>query len=136
MVILTGDTTAAAAERVLASGASGFIAKTIGGPGILDAVRRVLAGERRLPADLNARLALRPAGNGSEALLSPREQDVLDELVEGLSNKEIGERLGIAVVTVSLHLRNIYRKLNVKGRTQAVRRGLELRQQPSASGRF
>ncbi len=138
VVILTGDTTAAAAELALSSGASGYIAKTIGGPGILDAVRRVLAGERYLPADLQNRVAARPVGNGSDGFLSPRERTVLDELVEGRSNKEIGERLGIAVVTVSLHLRNIYRKLNVNGRTQAVRRGLELRQQPpyAGSGRF
>ena len=77
---------------------------------------------------------MRPAGNGGDGLLSRREQGVLDELIEGRSNKEISHRLGIAVVTVSLHLRNIYRKLQVKGRTQAVRRGLELRQRPPAPG--
>jgi LuxR family maltose regulon positive regulatory protein len=46
--------------------------------------------------------------------------------VEGLSNKEIGQSLEIEVVTVAVHLRSIYRKLNIKSRTQAVRRALEL----------
>ena len=46
--------------------------------------------------------------------------------MEGLSNKQIGQRLAIEVVTVAVHLRSIYRKLNVKSRTQAVRRALEL----------
>ena len=134
VVILTGDVTAAAAELALTNGASGFIGKTVGGPGILHALQRVLAGERYVPSDLHNLVAARPAGNGGDGLLSRREQGVLDELIEGRSNKEISHRLGIAVVTVSLHLRNIYRKLQVKGRTQAVRRGLELRQRPPAPG--
>jgi ATP/maltotriose-dependent transcriptional regulator MalT len=58
--------------------------------------------------------------------LSHREREVLRLLVEGLSNKQIGQGLEIEVVTVAVHLRSIYRKLNVKSRTQAVRRAARI----------
>lgn len=60
-----------------------------------------------------------------KARLSPREFDVLDLLTQGKSNKDIARELGVQVVTVTLHLGHIYRKLDVAGRTAAVRVALE-----------
>jgi ATP/maltotriose-dependent transcriptional regulator MalT len=65
----------------------------------------------------------------AEALVDPlteRELEVLQLLAGGLSNKEIAERLIVAPSTVKQHLKNIYGKLDVHSRTQAVARGREL----------
>src|SRR5690625_776999 len=62
----------------------------------------------------------------SAVQLTPREQDVMDLLLQGLSNKEIAARLTLNPVTVKLHNRNIYRKLRVRNRTEATLRYLEL----------
>ena len=58
--------------------------------------------------------------------LSPRELEVFELIAQGLSNREIGERLSIALSTVKGHNRNIYGKLGVQRRTEAVARGREL----------
>ena len=60
------------------------------------------------------------------SLLTEREVDVLCLLAEGISNKQIAERLVVAPSTVKQHLKNIYGKLDVHNRTQAVARGREL----------
>jgi LuxR family maltose regulon positive regulatory protein len=57
-------------------------------------------------------------------VLSPREMEVLEALVEGLSNKEVGEKLFISVSTVKTHIINIYSKLGVKNRVEAVNKGI------------
>ncbi len=59
--------------------------------------------------------------------LSPRELEILALLAERLSNKEIGTRLHISVGTVKRHCENIYRKLDVRGRREAVAEALRLR---------
>lgn len=123
IAIITGQGTPDLMREAAAEGANGFIPKTIGGPGILDALRRILAGERYFPSLPEQ---LDEAAKGDVAsLLSPRQREVLAQLITGHTNKEIASELGIKVVTVTLHLGNIYRKLNVTGRTQAVRRALE-----------
>jgi two-component system, NarL family, nitrate/nitrite response regulator NarL len=128
IAILTGQGTPDALREAMALGASGFIAKTMGGPAILEAIRRILAGERYLPDSLGPGESERGDEKASPGpALSPREREVLSVLIEGCSNKEIARQLGIEVVTVTLHLGNIYRKLRVTGRTQAVRRALDLR---------
>jgi len=67
--------------------------------------------------------------SSTEGLIDPltkREQDVLQLLTEGLTNKEMAGRLIVAPSTVKQHLKNIYNKLDVRNRTQAVARGREL----------
>ena len=59
-------------------------------------------------------------------VLSPREIEVLNTLIDGLSNKEIGEKLFISVSTVKTHIINIYSKLGVKNRVEAVNEGRKL----------
>lgn len=68
--------------------------------------------------------------SSAEALIDPltgRELEVLQLLAEGLSNKEIAERLVVAPGTIKQHLKNMSRKLNARGRMQLVRRGRELK---------
>ena len=59
-------------------------------------------------------------------VLSPREIEVLKTLIDGLSNKEIGEKLFISVSTVKTHIINIYSKLGVKNRVEAVNEGRKI----------
>jgi DNA-binding NarL/FixJ family response regulator len=128
IVILSGETNPDTIRSALQAGAAGFLPKTMRGTAMLNALRLILAGERYVPDLL---IAEQPAsseehaGGAGPATLTPREREVMGLLVQGLSNKEIGHRLGIEVVTVALHLRSIYRKLGVASRTQAVRLAME-----------
>ena len=88
---------------------------------LLDAFRQESEAQRSRKA--GAAVAL------SEVLVDPlteRELEVLQLLAEGLSNKEIATRLIVAPSTIKQHLKNIYGKLDVHSRTQAVARGREL----------
>jgi len=66
------------------------------------------------------------AGSRSDVLLSDREQDVLSLIAEGLSNQEIADRLVISLPTVKTHIGNIFNKLDVTSRTQALARASSL----------
>lgn len=114
----------------LRRGAAGFLPKTLKVEVMINALRLVLAGEKFIPADILA--AGESALGRSESthdrraqaalsLLTLREADVLEQLLDCLSNTEIGRALDIREVTVKLHLRSVYRKLGVKNRTQAVK---------------
>jgi DNA-binding NarL/FixJ family response regulator len=129
IVILSGETNPDVIRNALQAGAAGFLPKTMRGTAMLNALRLILAGERYVPDIL---VAGQPApseevagGGPGPTSLTQREREVMGLLVQGLSNKEIGHRLGIEVVTVALHLRSVYRKLGVTSRTQAVRLALE-----------
>ncbi|HYM29651.1 MAG TPA: response regulator transcription factor [Candidatus Cybelea sp.] len=128
IAVISGEATPENAEDALAAGAAGFIPKTIGGRAMLNAVRLILSGERYMPAEFgHAQGADRKAGGSQTsamrvlATLTQRERQVLRQLVAGDTNADIGKQLGIETVTVALHLRSIYRKLDVESRTQAVK---------------
>jgi DNA-binding NarL/FixJ family response regulator len=113
-------------------GAAGFLPKSLGTEALLSAVRLVLSGERYVPAELLSAEVLPRSGRESPGgaeddpfqRLSGREADVLERLLDGLTNKEIGRALDVQEITVKLHLRSVYRKLGVKNRAQAVGRTL------------
>ncbi|WP_151733440.1 helix-turn-helix transcriptional regulator [Paenibacillus tengchongensis] len=90
-----------------------------------------LGGSLPLPALGEAQLGLERAGNWEEKIsrlaepLSPRELEVLELIAKGLSNREIGERLYLALDTVKGHNRRIFEKLQVQRRTEAVARATE-----------
>jgi two-component system NarL family response regulator len=107
--------------RALEAGAAGYLLKNIDGGPLLETIRAIHAGTYRLPAEITARLAQRRAAPG----LSPRELDVLQLIVKGQSNKEIGATLGLAENTVKNHVKMILEKLNVADRTQAATTGLQ-----------
>jgi DNA-binding NarL/FixJ family response regulator len=111
---------------LLEAGASGYLLKTASGLELARAVRMVYNGGIALdPAvahkvvhRLSTRQPYRAAG--MQEGLSEREMDVLRALEKGKSNKQIGEMLHISTNTVQVHLRNIYSKLGVSDRTEAL----------------
>ena len=102
-------------HRALAAGAQGYLLKGMPHGELLDAIRRVHAGSRYLPGPVRESLANRPPGPE----LSPRELQILELIVKGMSNKQIGDRLGITEGTVKWHVNSILGRLNVSDRTQA-----------------
>jgi DNA-binding NarL/FixJ family response regulator len=111
-------------QRALESGAQGFVAKGIVRGELLETIRSVHAGKRRLPAAVAQKLAEHIA----DEPISPRELEVLSLMAAGKRNKEIAAELSIAEDTVKMHVRNILSKLQVNDRTEAVtsalRRGI------------
>lgn len=129
VAILTGSPGVSGIDAARRAGAVAYIHKTIGAPGIGQLLRRVLAGERYFPAPASPEFRGVSAPGRESTLdelgLSPRERDVLSLLAAGRPNKDIARALGIAPVTVAFHLTQIYRKLDVGSRTEAVRVAFE-----------
>lgn len=103
-------------------GADGYLLKDSPSEDVVAAIRTVSNGESVIPQAMTKKLlSLHQAESKPEDnALTPREKEVLLGLVEGLSNKEIANRLFISDKTVKIHVSNIYRKLDVKSRSQAI----------------
>jgi DNA-binding NarL/FixJ family response regulator len=110
--------------RAIKAGAKGYLLKDARREELVDCIRKVNGGETCIPPALMQKLV---TGISSEPL-TDRETEVLQLLAAGRSNKEIGGKLSISEFTVKGHLRNIFTKLNVLSRTEAIsaatRRGL------------
>ncbi len=107
--------------RSLQAGAQGYLLKDMFFDELEDAVRKVHAGSRRIPTVVAERLAERMSGSD----LTGRELEVLEQIVRGKSNKEIGNLLHISEATVKSHINNILSKLGVSDRTQAATTALQ-----------
>jgi DNA-binding NarL/FixJ family response regulator len=110
--------------RALEAGASGYLLKNSDGSDIVAAIHDVRNHGAPMSREVARKLIEsfhRPAPQVLSAEpLTPREEEVLQLLVEGLLYKEIGQRLNIKLDTVGTHLKSIYRKLHVRSRTEAV----------------
>jgi two-component system NarL family response regulator len=107
--------------RALEAGARGYLLKDLAREELLEAIRAVHRGQRRVSPRAAGHLAERVP----RSELTPRELAVLRLIVEGKSNKEIGMALGIAEGTVKVHVTNVLGKLGVSDRTQAATSALE-----------
>ena len=109
----------------LDAGAAGYLRKTAPGRELVEAVRAVASGATVLQSDLSARLLAwsHPTDRGPVAL-TDRELAVLNLIAAGLHNKAVAARLGISPRTVERHCDNIYAKLGVSSRTEAVVRAI------------
>lgn len=107
--------------RSLQAGAQGYLLKDVFFEDLEDAIRKVHAGSRRIPSVVAERLAERMSGSD----LTGRELEVLQQIVAGRSNKEIGSHLNISEATVKSHINNILSKLGVSDRTQAATTALQ-----------
>ncbi len=110
--------------RAIQAGASGYLLKDMPLKTLVEAIRSVHAGHKYFPPDISVRLAERL----HQAVPTERELIVLQKIAKGMSNKEIGNELGITEGTVKAHVTNILSKLHAADRTQAVttaiRRGI------------
>lgn len=109
-------------------GAVGYILKKSPAEKLLDAIREAYEGGAPFPGEI-ARKVLEyfklPPADPAQAELSDREREVLEALVDGLGTKAIADNLFVSVNTIRFHLRNIYNKLHVSTRTEAVAKALK-----------
>lgn len=118
VALLSGTAPRAVAEQALAEGAAGFLPKTMATRTLLAAIRFMAAGEIYAPMSLMTEREQTTATLGG-AQLSQRETEVLRLLCRGLANKEIARELNLQEVTVKLHVKTLYRKIDARNRTQA-----------------
>lgn len=102
--------------KALQAGAQGYVLKSATGQELIPAIQAVAAGQRWIPKEIAKRLASRKLFED----LTPREVQVLQLLVKGLANKQIGDMLDITEHTVKDHLKSVFGKLQVEDRTEAV----------------
>lgn len=139
IVFVNDNFTSEEKANLLLKGVRGFLSDKIDEDILTAALGKVAAGEiwagrmevskalRNHPDSMAQNLS---EGATSNILLSPRERDVLRFLAMNLSNKELSERLGVSLQTVKTHLYNIYQKLGVHNRSQAIAAGYRQRLLP------
>jgi DNA-binding NarL/FixJ family response regulator len=124
IIVLTTYAGDALAGRALKAGAQAYVLKSLVRTEILNTIRAVHKGERRVQPDVAAEIA----NHTADAALTTREIEVLRLVASGHANKEISARLGINGETTKSHIKNILAKLSAKDRTHAVslalRRGI------------
>ena len=124
IIILTTFEGDAEIQRALAAGARGYLLKSMPPRELLDGIRQVHAGKKRIPPEIAARLA----EHLSDEALTAREVEVLQQVAGGNRNRDIAERLFISEETVKVHVKHIMDKLGASDRTEAVaialRRGI------------
>ncbi|WP_419736157.1 response regulator [Pseudomonas sp. COR18] len=131
VVIFTMDDSPDHLEAAMQAGAVGYLLKDARRDEVIDALQRVARGEEALNNAVSARLLRRMTerhGQGAAASenLTARERQVLGLVAGGLSNREIGERLGITTGTAKAHVERVIGKLGAADRTQAAVRGIAL----------
>jgi DNA-binding NarL/FixJ family response regulator len=107
-------------KRALEAGARGYLLKSMPPKELVEVIRQVHAGKKRIPSQLAAQLA----EHMSEEGLTDREVEVLGQIAGGNRNRDIAERLFISEETVKVHVKHIMEKLGASDRTQAVAIGV------------
>jgi DNA-binding NarL/FixJ family response regulator len=111
-------------QRALEAGARGYMLKSMPPRELVDVIRQVHAGKKRVPSEVASSLA----EHLSDESLTTREIDVLRHVADGNRNRDIAEQLYISEETVKVHVKHIMEKLGASDRTQAVaiavRRGI------------
>jgi DNA-binding NarL/FixJ family response regulator len=122
-LILTSFADDEALFDAIMAGAAGYLLKQIKGTDLVDAIRRVAAGQSLLDPEVTARV-LERLRNGPEederlARLTEQERKILDLIAEGLTNRQIAERIYLAEKTVKNYVSNLLSKLGMERRTEA-----------------
>jgi DNA-binding NarL/FixJ family response regulator len=107
-------------QRALEAGARGYMLKSMPPKELVEVIRQVHAGKKRIPAQLATQLA----EHMSDEDLTPREVEILNQIAGGNRNRDIAEKLFITEETVKVHIKHIMEKLGASDRTQAVAIGV------------
>ena len=107
-------------QRALAAGARAYVLKSMPPKELVEVIRQVNAGKKRIPAEIAAHLA----EHYSDEALTGREIEVLRSIADGSRNRDIAEKLFITEETVKVHIKHIMEKLGAADRTQAVSIGV------------
>jgi DNA-binding NarL/FixJ family response regulator len=121
-LILTAYDDDEAVRSAVLAGAAGYVVKDIRGQALVESIRRVAAGKRLLPAAAGRRVVASIVAEPSAPAdpgLSLRERQVLEFIAEGLTNRQIAERLELAEKTVKNYVSGLLAKLGMESRTQA-----------------
>lgn len=120
VLVLTGYDGAGYMRTLLQHGVQGYLAKTATGEQIIAAVRTIAAGHSLLLPDPQ-----RGAGVTGVEDLTAREQEILQLVAAGKRNGEIADQLVVSVKTVEFHMHNLFEKLGVRSRAEAIRKALQ-----------
>ncbi len=120
IIILTTHAGDVQVSRALKAGARGYLLKGSLRNELLETIRAVHAGQKRVSSEVAAEIA----GHSTDDALTPREVDVLRLVAKGNANKEIAAQLSLTEETVKGHIRNILAKLEANDRTHAVAIGV------------
>jgi two-component system, NarL family, invasion response regulator UvrY len=119
VVVLTWHTEPSYAARAISGGAHGFVNKSVEPDALLNAIRAVSRGEQVIPAGVEQLLA---SGDGHPAsALTAREQQVMEMLARGMTNREIAEHLEISIKTVDTHRGHVLKKLGLRNNSELTR---------------
>ena len=121
IIVLTTYAGDVQVSRALRSGARAYLLKDMLRKELLETIRAVHAGHKRLSSEVAAGIA----EHAADEVLTPRETDVLRLIAAGNANKEIGTQLGLTEDTVKSHVKSILAKLEANDRTHAVTIGLK-----------
>ncbi|MBZ5687523.1 MAG: response regulator transcription factor [Acidobacteriia bacterium] len=120
IIILTTFAGDVEIQRALEAGARAYVLKSMPPKELVEVVRQVYAGKKRIPAEIAAHLA----EHYSDESLTGREVEVLQQIAGGNRNRDIAEKLFITEETVKVHIKHIMEKLGATDRTQAVAIGV------------
>jgi DNA-binding NarL/FixJ family response regulator len=121
-VVLSASDDPEAIGAALSRGAAGYVLKSINPLDLPAAIRQSVEGSIFQPASV---ISVDRNGAARAAGLSEKEVEVLSELAQGKSNRQIAQAMWLSEQTVKFHLRNVYRKLGVANRTEALRLALD-----------
>lgn len=132
VVVLSGNYDRRDMVTAFDYGAAGFLPKSLSTGSLINALKVVLSGEKYIPSDVL--LAIADTSDPLSSLesdnplrqLTLRQKEVLALLMEGLTNKAIAGKLGVEEVTAKLHVKNIFKKLGAKNRTEAAKKAADL----------
>jgi len=120
VLILTSFGTADALAHALRAGASGAVMKNVEFPELVGAIRTLAAGGRAVSAEIERFLSEEPPIPS----LSPRQTEILESIIRGLSNNDIAKQLDISVDVVKEHVNTLFAKIGAANRTEAATRAL------------
>jgi two-component system invasion response regulator UvrY len=120
VIVLTWHTEPSYAARAISAGAHGYVNKSVEPEQLLAAIRAVSRGEQVIPPGVEALLASGADGHPASALTA-REQQVMEMLARGMTNREIAEHLAISIKTIDTHRGHVLKKLGLRNNSELTR---------------